>query len=173
MRQALARGPLITLFLLLSLSVCIAEEKAERYSSPQYGYSLEVPPGWVRKTDMPRPYVAFLGPVVDNYQTNFSIYTEPAANKSLAQFVKVARKTIAGSKIVRLKSSSQTTLSGTPAVALQTLVTEAGSQPSAVRQILAVHKGRGYTLTFTTRPGDLKVLTPVFKRVLSSFRWEK
>jgi hypothetical protein len=150
-----------------------AQAKAGRYSDAKYGYSLVVPPGWVRNAELRRPYVAFLGPVVRDYRANFSIYTEPSANKSLAQVVKVARQTIAGAKTLQLKSSSRTRLAATPAVELRSLVTEAGSEPSVVRQILAVHKGNSYTLTFTTRPADLKAMTPVFNRVLSSFRWLK
>lgn len=163
---------LLIVVLQLLLSNGNAQVTGGRYADPQYGYSLDVPPGWIRKTDIPRPYVAFLGPVANDYQSNFSIYTEPAANKSLAQFVKVARNTVAKTKSVRLQKSGPTKLGGRPAALLQTLVTVNGSEQSVARQILAVHKGRCYTLTFITRPADLKVMSPVFTRVISSFKWQ-
>ena len=74
------------------------------YKDPEFGYSLTAPNGWTRKPDFPRPYVAFLGPVEDGFQTNFHVDPEPAGNRTLAQFVKVARETAAKNKSIRLRS---------------------------------------------------------------------
>ncbi len=150
-----------------------AHDAGARYTDAQYGYSLIAPPGWIRKTDMPRPFVAFLGPVEEGFKTNFHIDPEPAANKTLAQFVKVARETAAKDKAVHLRSESRATLSGSPAVILQSIVTLEGQPPTLSRQFVAVHGGRGYTLTFSVAPTALKKNLPVFDKVIASFRWRR
>jgi hypothetical protein len=143
-----------------------------RYTDREFHYSLTPPSGWTRKTDMPRPYVAFLGPEAGEFQTNFSIYTEPAANKTLAQYVRVSRETIAKSKTMRLQSDRTVTLGGSPAQLLQSLVTTNGHPPSIVRQVVAVHKGRGYIVTFAALPAEFTSVKPLFDKVLASFRWQ-
>jgi len=148
------------------------ESPGTRYADREYGYSLAAPAGWSRKSDMPRPYVAFLGPEDHGFQANFNIYSEPAANKTLADYVKVSRETIAKSKEMRLQSDRKATLGGSPAVVLQSLVTATGHPPSIARQIVTVRGGRGYIVTFTTRPAALKKYLPVFEKVQSSFRWQ-
>ena len=150
-----------------------ARDTGVRYVDPQYGYSLTAPLGWARKTDMPRPLVAFLGPVAEGFQTNFHVYPEPAANKTLAQFVRVARETAANSKAIHVRSERRATLAGGPAVILQSVVTLEGQPTTIARQIVAVHAGRGYTITFAVAPAALKKYLPIFNKVISSFHWQR
>jgi hypothetical protein len=146
---------------------------AARYTDTQYGYSFGPPPGWSRKEDIPRPYVAFLGPVDAGSQANFTIYPEPAANRSLAQYVKVARETIAKTGEMRLQSDRPAKLGGVRARVLQSLVTAKGHPAAISRQVVAVHGGRGYVVTFTAPPGAFKKYSPVFDSVISSFQWQR
>ena len=141
------------------------------YTDPQYGYSLVAPPGWTRKTDMPRPFVAFMGPIEDGFQTNFNVDPEPAANKTLAQYVKAARESAAKDKAIGSRIERRATLAGGPAVIVQSVVTLQG-RTSIARQIVAVHGGRGYTITLSVAPAALKKNLPAFKRVIASFRWQ-
>lgn len=150
-----------------------ARDTGTRYTDPEYGYSVVAPPGWERKTDLPRPYVAFLGPVKNGFQPNFNIFSEPAANKTLAQYVKAARSAIASNKAIHLQSVKETTLDGAPARMLQSLVETGSHPPAANRQVVAVHGGRGYIVTFTAAPATIKRYLPLFTRVLASFHWQR
>jgi hypothetical protein len=152
--------------------LCGAAGTDTRYTDKEYHYSVTPPSGWSRKTEMHRQYVAFLEPDIGKFQTNFNIYTEPAANKTLAQYVRVSRETIAKSKEMRLQSDRKLTLGGSPAQLLQSLVTADGHPPSIVSQVLAVHGGCGYIVTFTALPAEFPKVKPVFDKVLSSFRWQ-
>jgi hypothetical protein len=149
-----------------------AREAFERYTDPQYGYSVGVPPGWTRKADMARPYVAFVGPIVNDFQANVNIYTEPAAHKTLAQYVKVSKEAIAKDKEMRLQLARPGRLGGAPAELLQYAVAVKGHPPAVVRQVVAVRGGRGYQVTFTAPPKELKSYLPTFDRVLASFKFD-
>ena len=153
--------------------LCFAFGPGTIYKDPEFGYSVTAPSGWTRKADFPRPYVAFLGPVEDGFQTNFHVDPEPAGNKTLAQFVKVARETAAKNKAIRLRSERRATLAGSPAVILQSVVTLEGQPPTIVQQVVALHGGRGYTITFTVAPVALKKNLPTFAKVISSFHWQR
>lgn len=154
-----------------SAALC-APEKGVRYADPQYGYTLTAPAGWTRKTDMPRPYVAFLGPEEEGFQTNFHVLPEPAAHKTLAQIVKQAKDASMQSKTVRYRDMKRATLAGTPAVMMESIVTLEGKPPSIARQIVAIHADRVYTITFAAAPAALKRNLPTFDKVLASFRWQ-
>lgn len=143
------------------------------YKDQEFGYSVTAPSGWKRKADFPRPYVAFLGPVEDGFQTNFHVDPEPAGNKTLAQFVKVARETAAKNKAIRLRGERRATLAGSPAVIMQSVVTLEGQPPTISHQVVALHGGRGYTITFTVAPSALKKNLPTFAKVISSFHWQR
>lgn len=151
----------------------LARQESARYIDKEFRYAVTPPPGWTRKMDMAKPYVAFVGPEEAGFQPNLNIYTEPAAHKTLAQYVRVSRETITASKAMRLQSDRKATLGGSPAQMLQSLVAAGGQTPATVVQILAVHGGRGYIVTFTAPPAAIKKYTPVFDRVLASFRWQK
>src|SRR5947209_2632564 len=141
--------------LLIAAGAIGAPASGVRYADPQYGYALTAPPGWTRKTDMPRPYVAFLGPVEEGFQTNFHVEPNLTANKTLAQVVKTARETAAKSKTVRIRSERRASLAGSPAVMLESVVTLEGQPPSIARQVVAVHAGYSYTITFSVAPTAL------------------
>ncbi len=158
--------------LLFSTTICTAELQ-RRYTDPEYGYSISAPRGWSRKTDMARPYVAFLGPEDNGSLPNFHIFTEPAVNKTLAEYVRVSRESIAKNRSMRLQSQQRTALCGAPAAVLQSIVTADGRPPMIVRQVVTVHEGRGYVVTLTAPPAGLKRYLPLFGKALASFQWRR
>ena len=163
----------LTAGLLLLATAASGGDAGTRFADPQFGYVLTAPAGWTRKTDIPRPYVAFLGPVEAGFQTNVNVYTEPAANKTLKQYVRAAREAIARNKAMRLQSSGPAVLGGTPAAVLQSMVKLPGQSPSVSRQVVAVRGGRGYMVTLTVPPSSLKKYLPTFGKVVSSFHWQR
>jgi len=150
-----------------------APRAEQRFKDPQFGYAFTIPDGWTQKKSIPRPYVAFLGPVDQGFQTNLNVYSEPAANKTLAEYVKAARASFAKDKSARLQSDSRTTLAGMPAVQFQSTIKLPDQDPTIARQVVTVHAGRGYMVTLTAAPSALKRYLPTFKKVLSSFRWQR
>jgi hypothetical protein len=150
-----------------------AGESASRYVDSQYGYSFEPPAGWTRKTDMPRPYVAFLGPMESGSQVNLCIYSAPAAHKSFGQYVKDAKETISKRSDMRLQSDRRDKLAGVPAQLFQSLVTARGFEPAISRQVVAVRGDVGYIVAFTAPPQAYKKYVPVFDKVIASFRWKR
>ena len=150
---------------------CVGWAAEQRFTDPQFGYSFVAPAGWSQKKDLPKPYVAFVGPVDDGFPTNVSFYTEQTANRSLAQYVKVAKETFAKSKTARLQSERRASVAGTPAVVLQSIVTLSGQPPTITQQVVVLHGGRGYTLTLAVAPSALKKYQPTFDKVVHSFRW--
>jgi hypothetical protein len=168
-------GAFAALYGLLCILPAIAAsaDASTRYIDREYHYSLAPPPGWTRKTDMPRPYVAFLGPIEQEFQANFHVYSEPAANKTLAEYVKISKETITKNKKMRLVRSGKTRLAGVPAETFQLNVTVPGNGHTVTRQVVALRDGRGYILTFSALPKSIKKLTRIFDRVIASFRWER
>ena len=150
-----------------------AHRDSARYVDKTDHYSLRPPPGWTRNMEAPRPYVAFMGPTEQGFQPNFSIFSETAANRSLASYVKVSSETIKKNKQMRLLSNRVAHVDGVPAALIETIVDAPGHPQSIARQVITVRNARGYMLTFVAAPATMKRLTPAFDKVVSSFRWER
>jgi len=149
----------------------IAAGAGERYADAEFGYALTAPAGWTRKTSMPRPMVAFLGPLQGGFQTNFFVDPEPTEHKTLAQIVKVARAADAKNPAIRVRRQRSSTLGGHPAVVLDSIVTLKGQPPVFTRRVVTIYGDLSYTLTFSAVPEALKKDATLFNRVAASFRF--
>ncbi|HZT40596.1 MAG TPA: hypothetical protein VFA07_00325 [Chthonomonadaceae bacterium] len=144
--------------------------KPARYVDTYYHYSFQPPAGWTRKTGLPRPYVAFVGPAENGFAANFfvTVYAKPVENNDLNAFMKDVKI-----KNGVMYARKRTTLNGVPAQSWRTHLHLPGHPPVENRQVVCIRQDHAFELTFTMLPATMKRYDPVCDQILRSFRWEK
>ncbi|HLV79527.1 MAG TPA: hypothetical protein VKT32_04570 [Chthonomonadaceae bacterium] len=144
--------------------------KPARYVDTYYHYSFQPPAGWQRKADLPRPYVAYIGPEENGFAANFlvSVYAKPVEANELSRFMK--RVQIKNGVMYAMKP---TTLGGLPARTWRTHLHVPGHVPVENRQWVCITRNHAFELTFTMLPAARKQFDPVCDQIVKSFRWEK
>ena len=144
--------------------------KPARYVDNDYHYSFHPPAGWTRKPDLPRPYVAYIGPAQNGFAANFlvNVYGKTVEDNDLDNFMKDVK--IKGGVMYARK---HTMLDGLPARSWRTHLHLSGHPPMENRQVVCVRQNHVFELTFTMLPATMKQYDPVCDQILKSFRWEK
>ncbi len=156
-----------------------ANARGDRFKSLYYSFA--PPAGWNKTTKgVPTGGVAFVGPTEKNFAVNVNIYSEPAPNETLQQYVDASRKQILAKKVMDIKKESGKTMGGQPAYGWRAVMT-VPNKPHLpvlfVRQVIAMHLNQAFILTLTypnTLPQASKdKYDKAFDKVVDSFKWER
>ena len=163
-----------TLALLISLFASVSALAAPpvRYENPQYHYSFTLPAGW-ENLKTPPPVIAFGGPSDHDFRVNFNFYSEPVLKIDLAKYVKLSKANIEKTKTLKLLSGKKTTLGGEPAYQLQSLLTLPGRAVVETRQVICLHRKRGFIFTYSALKLNYAKYDADFTKALSTFQWGK
>lgn len=137
----------------------------------EFGYAFQIPKGWTRKTDIPRPMLVYMGPVHAGFRVNMNVYVEEVGALSLADYVRMSKEAVSKTKGITIRYTNKRLLGGDSAYFFQSEVELEGKPKLINRQVLCVRNKRGYVMTFTGAPVSMKKYNAVFNKCLASFKW--
>ena len=162
----------LLLFILLFASNLARATPPAMYENPQYHYSFTLPAGW-ENLKTPPPVIAFGGPTDHDFRLNFNFYSEPVLKIDLAKYVKLSKANIQKTKTLKLLSGKKTTLGGEPAYQFHILLTLPGRPVVETRQVICLHRKRGFIFTYSALKLNYAKYDPDFTKALSTFQWGK
>lgn len=164
-------GGLCALLVVNAFAIQKAPKAAAPYQDKEAGFSFTPPAGWTRKTDLPKPLVAFVGEPDQGYAPNFSANVfarrvPKASEKLFLDDVQMEYK-----KIGAMSPIKKTKLAGKPAYTWSARISVPNYPTVVNRQIVCFYKERAYELTFTTLPATMKKYEKTFSQIVASFRF--
>jgi hypothetical protein len=170
----LRRFAVLSVVLLVWGAVAEAGPKLTRYVDAAYHFSFQPPAGWKRvTTGVTQMTVAFAGPASNGFATNVNIVVEPVGKLTLDDYVKATKKAIAKQKGMTIDGEKPAKLGGEPGHSWRMHLRMPNMSAVDNRQVLCVHNKRGFVVTFSTLPSELKKQEATFDKLLASFKWEK
>lgn len=160
----------------LSISAAaLAAPVAARYADSEYSYSFAPPAGWKRDTQLPRPFVAFVGPEDHSFKPNFSVNVlqQQVEPKDVGKVMKDIRTQVAHIKHATAYAQKHTTLNGKPADSWRLHLRLPGQPVCENRQVACVYHKHLYELTFTVPAVTAKKYEALGDKLFASFKFEK
>jgi hypothetical protein len=161
--------------LLLSLPAdAQTKMQVKPFTVPEYKYITAVPTGWTQKKDLPMPMIAFLAPEENGYRANYSVNVfsksvKPNEEKAfLLSVVSEYKKQKA-----KISPPVRTKLGGSPAWRWSATLSVPDFPTVENRQVVCFHANRAYILTYTFLPELRAKYSPIFERLLTTFRFQK
>lgn len=128
-----------------------------RVTSPDGDFSVQVPAGWHEDRSTASKYhVAefYVGPVAGGFTTNVNVEVEDAGSLSLEQYVQQALTRLKGQLAITDQTKpDSTTLDGSAALGFAFSDTQGGVALQQA-QLVSLHSGKAYVITYTAREGD-------------------
>lgn len=145
-----------------------------RVVSKELHCSLEIPDGWKRRADVPKPMWLYIGPMDKGFASNVSVTISPQSAPALPEakdFFASVRAQFSNKATVT--ETTKTTLNGQPAYSCRLVRRVAGAAAIETRQLYSVYNSRIYVFTFTEAAAMKKKYDPIGDQMIDSFRFEK